>query len=250
MASDIVWITGASEGIGRSLALELDRRGRRVVASARNAERLATLSSETEGRIVGKPCDVTDAVSLARVVAEIEAEVGPISLAVLNAGVYTPMAADAFDLDVVRRTIEVNLMGVMNGLAPILPLMLGRGAGHIAIVASVAGYGGLPKSMSYGATKAALINLAEGLRFDLAPAGVKIQVVNPGFVETRATAVNDFAMPDLMKAEDAARAFADGLESEAFEIAFPKRFTRAMKLVNLLPYSLYFRVVGRSTGKS
>lgn len=249
MVSDIVWITGASEGIGRSLALELDRRGRQVVASARNVERLADLSAETAGRIIGKPCDVTDAAWLARIVGEIEAEVGPISLAVLNAGVYTPMAAGEFDLDVVRRTIDVNLMGVMNGLAPILPLMLARGKGHIVIVASVAGYGGLPKSMSYGATKAALINLAEGLRFDLAPAGVKIQVVNPGFVETRATAVNDFAMPDLMKAEDAARAFADGLETDAFEIAFPKRFTRAMKLVNLLPYSLYFKVVGRTTGK-
>lgn len=245
-----IWVTGASEGIGRALSLELATRGHEVIASARSAERLEALAAEVKGagRIVAAAADVTDAAALGRLVAMIEADRGPIDVAVLNAGIYTPMTAQAFDLETCRKTIDVNLMGVMNALAPLLPRMLARGHGHLALVASVAGYGGLPKSMSYGASKAALINLAEGLRFDCAPAGVKVQVINPGFVETRATSVNDFAMPGLMSPEAAAVAMADGLETDRFEIVFPWRFTTMLKLVNLLPYSLYFRLVGRSTG--
>lgn len=249
----VAWITGASEGIGRALALELARRGWRVAASARNAARLTELAAEAGARdwtIAVYPVDVTDDAGTARTVAAIEAEMGPIDLAVLNAGVYTPMSAAAFDVAVCRRTVEVNLMGVIHALGPVLPRMLGRRAGRIALVASVAGYGGLPQSMSYGATKAALINLAESLKFDCDPAGVVVQVINPGFVETRATAVNDFAMPALMAPEAAAVRIADGLQGRAFEISFPRRFVWALKLINILPYRLYFTLVARVTGKA
>lgn len=245
----LAWVTGASEGIGRALVLELVLRGHRVAASARNATRLQELAAEApEGAIIPVPLDVTDRAAVEAAFHDIEANHGAVSLAVLNAGIYTPMRAVDFDVGVCRQTIDVNLNGVIHGLGPVLPAMIARRSGRIALVASVAGYGGLPKSMSYGASKAALINLAESLRLDCEPLGVVIQVVNPGFVETRATAVNDFAMPALMTPEAAAKRIADGFASDRFEIVFPRRFTTVLKLINLLPYSLYFPLVRRFTG--
>jgi short-subunit dehydrogenase len=247
----LAWVTGASEGIGRALVLELVRRGHRVVATARNAERLAALAAEAAtlgGTVIPAAADVTDPSALETLIAGIESEHGPVGLAVLNAGVYTPMRARAFDVAICKRTVDVNLMGVINGLGPLLPRMLARKDGRIALVASVAGYAGLPNSMAYGATKAALINLAECLRLDCEGDGVIIQVVNPGFVETAATAVNDFEMPALMSAGAAAVRIADGLQTNQFEIVFPKRFTTVLKFLGLLPYPIYFPLVKRFTG--
>ena len=180
--------------------------------------------------------------------ARVEAEDGPIDIAVLNAGLYLPVRAEDFDRAKFETSFAVNLGGTVNALAPVLPRMLARGRGRIAFVASVAGYGGLPTSAAYGATKAALINMAESLKFDCDRHGVTVQVICPGFVDTPATEVNPFPMPFLLPVEDAARRIADGLETDRFEIAFPRRLAWILKAVNLLPYRLYFPLVARATG--
>ena len=247
MSPERVWITGASMGIGEALALRLARDGAEVVASARSADRLADLAKRADGRIVPWPLDITDAVAVGAAVAGIEAERGPIDVAVLNAGTHQPVSAAEFTADGLRRLIELNLFGTAACLEALMPRMIARGRGRIAVVASVAGYRGLPTSAYYGATKAALINLAESLRFDLARAGVTMQLIDPGFVKTPLTDRNEFPMPFLISAELAADRIASGLRSRRFEIAFPRRFVWMLKLLRCLPYALYFPLVGRST---
>jgi short-subunit dehydrogenase len=246
-----VWITGASSGIGRAVALEYARAGAVVAASARSADALAALAGEPAagGRIHAFTVDVTDRAAMAATVARIERELGAIELAILNAGTHQPVDAREFDAAVFDRLFAVNLTGTVNGLAAILPRLVARRAGHVALVASVAGYGGLPTAAAYGATKAALINLAEALKFDLDPVGVRVSLVNPGFVRTPLTDRNEFAMPALMDVEDAARALVRGLARGGFEVTFPRRFTYVLKLIRLLPYRLYFPLMARITRK-
>jgi NADP-dependent 3-hydroxy acid dehydrogenase YdfG len=247
----LVWITGASSGLGRAVALRYAEAGATVAASARAADALAALAAEPRagGRIHAWPADVTDRAALVDTVARVEAAHGPIALAVLNAGTHQPVDAQHFDAAVFERLIATNLMGTINGLHALLPAMIARRAGHIALVASVAGYGGLPTAAAYGATKAAMINLAEALKFDLDPLGVRLSLVNPGFVRTPLTDRNPFHMPALMEVDAAARALVRGLARDGFEVTFPRRFTYVLKLMRLLPYRLYFPLVARLTGK-
>ena len=238
-----VWITGASGGIGRALSLELVRRGWTVHATARSAEKLEALAQAAgagPGRVIPRPADVTDPEAMVRLVAEIEAE-GPLALAILNAGVYLPMRAQEFEAAKARKTFDVNLGGVVNALDPAMKAMIARGSGHLAITASVAGFGGLPQAAAYSATKAGLIAMAESLALDLMDLGVRISVINPGFVDTEATAVNDFEMPFLMQPQEAATRIADGLARPGFEITFPRRFAWFLRILNRLPNQLYFR---------
>ncbi len=247
----VAWITGASQGIGRALALELVARGWRVAASARSVDKLAALEAEVApdtGAIVAFALDVRDPKACAAALKRIEAEMGPVDLGVLNAGTHRPMTAESFDVEGVRALVDLNLMGTVNVLAPLLQRMRGRDQGQVAIVASLSGYRGLPTASGYGASKAALINLCEALKLDLAQTGVKIQVVNPGFVRTPLTDRNPFPMPDLISAERAARYLADGLEGASFEIRFPPRFALLMGLLRILPYRLYFPLIRRITG--
>lgn len=244
------WVTGASTGIGRATALLLAKRGWRVVVTARRQEDLENLKREAEGgygKIIPMAGDVTDAGRMAEIVEAIERDYCGVGLAVLNAGIYEPTWGEALDPVVCRRTIEVNLNGTLNCLIPASRAMRERRRGQIAIVSSVAGYGGLPASAAYGATKAALINLAESLKFDFDKMGLLIQAINPGFVDTPATRKNAFSMPFLMSVDDAAAALVEGLGSARFEIVFPKPFTRIMKLLNLLPYPVYFPLMNRMT---
>lgn len=247
------WITGASSGIGRELALALARRGVVVAASARSREALESLAAEAaaagSGRILPTPLDVSDRAAVkAAAEAAIRVFRGPPDLAVLNAGTYLPMSAAAFDAARFSAQVEVNLMGAVHMLDALLPAYLEARKGHIAIVSSVAGYRGLPTSAAYGATKAALINLAESLKYDLDRAGVKLQLVNPGFVKTPLTDKNDFKMPFLMPVDKAVERMIAGFQSGRFEITFPRRFTWTLKLLRLLPYRLYFAITRRRTG--
>lgn len=252
----VAWITGASSGIGRALALELADRGFRVAASARSRAGLEELAADALGAggaaaigpIDVHPLDVTDATATEAVVDAIESEAGPIALAVLNAGIYLPVSGADLDLDAFHRSFRVNLDGTVNGLVPLIARMKARGHGQIAIVSSVAGYSGLPTSAAYGATKAALINLAESLKFELDPLGIRIQVINPGFVETPATDRNPFPMPFLVPVNKAARRIADGLTEDRFEITFPRRFTWLLKFGRILPYRVYFPLARRLMG--
>ena len=246
----VAWVTGASTGIGRQTALKLAKRGWRVVATARSADKLEELVSEGStgyGYIIPLAGDVTDSERMASIIEEIERDHGGVGLAVLNAGIYEPMEGDELSVETFQSTFDVNLKGVVNCLVPLAHAMASKERGQIALVSSVAGYGGLPTSTAYGATKAGLINLAESLKFDFDKMGILIQIINPGFVDTPATKSNPFAMPLLMQVDAAADALIKGLDKGSFEVTFPKAFTYVMKLINLLPYWAYFFVINRMT---
>lgn len=239
------WITGASTGIGREIALQLAAAGVKVAASARSADKLAELGPG----ILAVPLDVTDAAACRAAVQLIEAQIGPIDLAVFGAGAYSPVAIDALDPGVFAQTMATNYMGVVNCLSATAPGMLARRRGHLSWIASVAGYVGLPKAAAYGPTKAALINLAESLYPEMKERGVAVSVINPGFVETPLTAQNDFPMPFLMKPEDAARRSLEGLARRRFEIAYPRRFVAILKAARALPYPVFFRLIASAVLK-
>jgi NAD(P)-dependent dehydrogenase (short-subunit alcohol dehydrogenase family) len=246
----VAWITGASSGIGKGVALELARRGWTVAISARRQTELAAVAGEAEGlkgRIIIHAVDVTDADAMEKTARTIEMAHGPIALAFFNAGIAPYVNAPDIDVKAVRQAFDVNVMGVVHGLSAVMPLMAGRRLGQIAVNASVAGYGGLPRSSAYGATKAALINMCEALKFDCDKLGIVLQLVNPGFIETPLTDKNDFPMPFLMNNDVAAKRCCDGFEKGGFEINFPKRLAYILKFINLLPYPLYFWLVGKAT---
>ena len=246
------WITGASSGIGRALALALARQGATVVVTARRADELQALAVEAAGlpgRVHVEAGDVADAARMEAIVAAAEAAIGPIEIAVLNAGIYLPVQGEAFDAGAFRKCVDVNVMGAVHGLAAVLPRMVARGRGRVAIMGSLAGYGGVPASAAYGATKAALINLAASLRLDLDGTGIVIQVINPGFVATARNAKSG-ALPFLMPVDEAVARIIAGLASDRFEIVFPRRFALLLKAINLLPYPLYFALVKRTAGKA
>jgi NAD(P)-dependent dehydrogenase (short-subunit alcohol dehydrogenase family) len=247
----VAWVTGASSGIGRATALELARRGWTVCATARRLEELETMAAEAAalpGRIVAHVGDVTDEAGMAALVEGIEVVHGPIALAFFNAGVAPYTRAGELDVAAFRQSMNVNVIGVANGLAPVLARMGQRRKGQVAVNASVAGYRGLPKAAAYGASKAAAIHLCEALKFDCDNLGVIMQVVNPGFIDTPLTRKNDFPMPFLMSMDDAAKRVVDGFERGGFEIIFPRRLAFILKVMRLLPYGLYFPLVARQTG--
>lgn len=239
-----VWITGASTGIGRDLALQLAARGLLVAASARSADKLAELARGND-RIRAYPLDVTDRAAVHETVRAISADLGPIDLAILNAGVWHPMKASEFDAGRAVESININYIGIVNALEPLISDMIAARKGHIALVASVAGYRGLPMAAAYAPSKAAIVSLAEVLRLELSRHGVKVSLINPGFVETPMTAVNTFPMPFILKPDDAARRIIRGLDRGKFEIAFPWQLVAILKLLRVLPYRIFFRVAGR-----
>lgn len=246
-----VWITGASSGLGRALALRYLKAGASVVGTARRFETLAEVASAAAGmtgQFHAQPGDLTKAGHAETLVDAIEQSAGPIGCAVLNAGTHIPEAADKFSAATVTSLLESNVMSVAYCLEALLPRMLARGRGQIAINASLAGYRGLPRAAAYGASKAALINMAESLRLELEPRGIAVRLINPGFVRTPLTDRNDFPMPFLMDVEKAAERLYQALEhGSGFEIVFPRRFAYILKFLRLLPYALYLPLVRRMT---
>ncbi len=239
-----VWIIGASTGIGFELAKQLSAKGIEVAASARNVSSLAAFP-----QLRSYALDVTDAAAVAKTFTHIEAELGPVDLVIAGAGKYKSVYAQELTLDDFRSTMDVNYMGVINLLDAVLPVFRARKSGHVAWIASVAGYVGLPRSAAYGPTKAALINLAEGLKPELEPFNIKTSVINPGFVRTPMTAGNDFPMPFLMEPDEAARRTIDGLAAGRFEIAYPTRFVVILKVLRLLPAWAFFALTRKLAGK-
>jgi NAD(P)-dependent dehydrogenase (short-subunit alcohol dehydrogenase family) len=236
--------------MGRALALRLARKGWTIAASARTAEDLEDLAAEAPpDSIHVYRLDVTDRDGAEATLARIEEDLGPLDLAVLNAGTHSPMTAEEFSVGKVRLLVETNLMGTVNCLAPTMARFLERRSGQIAVVASLAGYRGLPTAAAYGASKAALINMCEALYPELERAGVRLTLINPGFVETPLTDRNEYDMPFLISAETAAEQICRGLESSAFECSFPWRFAVSMKFLRLLPDRLFFVVTRRMLGK-
>lgn len=239
------WIVGASSGIGRATAAALHARGARVWVSARSGPALADFAAAHPGARA-LAVDVADADALRSAAATVLGD-GPLDLVMYCAGHYRPLRATAFDLQEALRHQQVNYVGALHLLDAVLPGLLAHG-GHLSLVSSVAGYRGLPMSLGYGPTKAALILLAETLYLDLRERGVGVSVVNPGFVETPLTAQNRFRMPALQTPKQAAEAILRGWARGRFEIHFPRRFTLPMKLLRLLPFYLHAPLVRRWTG--
>lgn len=240
----VAWVTGAGSGIGEALALRLAEEGWQVAVSARSRADLERLVGK-DPHISAFPMDVTDGAAATLAVADIEARLGPVELAVLNAGTYKPVSAKAFTAANVAANFDVNVMGTAKCLEPLMPRMIERRRGHIAVVSSLTGYVGLPTAAGYGATKAALINMCEALEPELAVHGVKVTVINPGFVDTPLTRKNDFAMPFLISVQDAADRIVRGLNSGKFEIAFPLRMSVAIRLLAALPHPLRLAITRR-----
>jgi NAD(P)-dependent dehydrogenase (short-subunit alcohol dehydrogenase family) len=242
-----IWVIGASDGIGAAVARLLLDHGAWVALSARRQGLLEQVCA-IEPQALALALDITDHASVLAARDRLLREWGRLDLVLVVAGGYNEMRADSFDLAAANRLIDLNVRGVYHCLDAVLPLLLRQGAGGIGIVASVAGYGGLPKALAYGPTKAALINLTESLYLDLHPRGIGVYQINPGFVATALTAGNDFHMPVLISAEQAAWEVLAGLERGAFHIHFPRRFSNVLRLMRLLPYRLYFWLVRRVTG--
>jgi len=208
-----IWITGASSGIGAEVAQLYAQAGHTVFASARINKAFEQIVQHSSAKL---------------------------DLAILNAGYYEPVEFEDLTLEHFEKTYDVNLMGVVRCLLPLLRYFSNNNKGHIAVVSSVSGFRGLPKAAAYGSSKAALINMAESLKPECNALGIKLSLVNPGFVKSKLTDQNKFKMPFIMETEDAAKRIVHGLESSAFELTFPKRFTYWLKLFRILPYKLYF----------
>jgi NAD(P)-dependent dehydrogenase (short-subunit alcohol dehydrogenase family) len=236
LSGTVAWVVGGSSGIGAAVARELQSRGARVAISARRQDQLDAVSG---GTMLAVAADVTDPTSLTAAASRIRDEMGPIDLAVLAAGYWKQMTATDWDTKTFNRHVEVNLIGMSNSIAAVLPQMLARRSGVIAGISSVAGYRGLTGSEAYGATKAGQINLLESLRIHVARKGVRVITVCPGFVRTDLTAGNDFPMPFIIDADTAGRSICDGLERERSEIVFPVRMALLMKAARLAPVGLW-----------
>ena len=236
-----VWMIGASTGIGRATASALHANGARVVVSARKLAALDTFVAEHPSS-VALVLDATDGAAIQAAAQSLLAQ-GPLDCVVYCAGHYQAMRADAIDLPDMLRHVEVNYLGALRVMDAVLPALIARGAGHFSLVGSVAGYRGLPNSLAYGPTKAALINLAETLYSDVHARGIGVSIINPGFVQTPLTAGNAFDMPALLTPEQAAQAIVKGWAQGRFEIHFPKRFTLWLKLLRILPNRLFFGLV-------
>lgn len=264
----VIWITGASTGIGRACALEFARRGARVALSARSKEGLDALVAEIESehqrksgegatasnppanpprppRAIALPLDVTDRAANHEAVARIEATFGSLDVAFLNAGICEYVDARCFDADTFERQMRVNYMGIVYGVEAALPALRRSRLPRIVGMSSTAATGGLPRGMAYAATKAAVKLFMESLRIDLLRERIPVTVVCPGFVRTPLTDKNDFPMPLIMPAERAARIVADGIARGAYEISFPKIFSRTFKWIAMLPGPAYVAIMGR-----
>ena len=241
-----VWLIGASSGIGLATAKALHDAGARVVVSARKAELLQAFVDAHPGS-QAVVLDVSDAAAIAQAAKYVHAQQG-LDVVMYCAGYYQAMRATNYDLPDMLRHLDINYTGALRVLDAVLPTLVAQGKGHLSFISSVAGFRGLPQSLAYGPTKAALINLAETLYYDLSPHGVGVSLINPGFVETPLVAANDFAMPALITPEKAASEILKGWRKGQFHIHFPKRFTRMLLLLRLLPYRWYFALVRRSTG--
>ena len=231
-----IWIIGASHGLGRALAKTLDAQGARLVISARSANRLNELALELNGATV-IPMDVTDMMSVHRAM-EVA---GTVDHLVYNAGAYDPMHALEWNTDQALKMADVNFLGAMRMIGAVLPGFRAVGRGEITLIGSLAGYRGLPRAVGYGASKAALVSLAETLRSDLAGSGITVRIVNPGFIKTRLTDKNSFAMPQIMEPEAAAAKVARAMCRRRFRTDFPWPFSLVIRTLAILPDALVLR---------
>jgi short-subunit dehydrogenase len=238
-----VWVIGASSGIGAATARELLKRGARVAISAR---REAELNQVAGSEMVVAVADVSNRESVDVAAQKVRAALGGIDVVLINAGFWQQMDVTDWDRDLFARHVEVNLLGMNNCVGAVLPQMVAARSGTIVGVASVAGYRGLTGAEAYGATKAAQINMLEGMRVALDRKGVQVVTVCPGFVKTGLTESNSFPMPFLIEAGEAAESICNGLERGQMEIVFPLPMAALMKVARVLPVRLWAKAFGRA----
>lgn len=234
------WLIGASEGLGREVAFALSRAGAEVIVSARNAERLDELVAALPGKGSAVPLDVADRAAVEAAAAQI----GRLDGMVYLAGVYWPMKATEWKQAEAEQMADINFMGGLRAVGAVLPAMLAQGSGHIVLTGSLSGFRGLPGGIGYGASKAGLMHLAESLQADLRHTPVQVQLINPGFIRTRLTEKNDFAMPFIMEPEAAAREFFEHMNDDAFKKSFPFGFSLLFRISQFMPDWLYYRLFG------
>ena len=245
--SNTVWITGASSGIGKALAIKFAQEGWQVAASARRENLLVDLN-KLNSNISSFPLDVTSIEKTITTFQEILSKLNKIDLCVFSTGTYDPKKEREIDEQQIRKVMEVNFFGTLNCIKAVEKYFKNKKTGHISIVSSVSGYRGLPNSTGYGASKAALINLSESLYLDFKRYNVRVSLISPGFIKTPMTDKNDFKMPFIKSAEFAAEKIYKGLiKSKAFEITFPKQLTIVLKILRILPYWKYFYLIRRLT---
>ncbi len=249
MSGARVWLTGASYGIGRSLAIELARSGARVGITARSADKLEQLRSDIEaagGNAMPLPGDVTDPAAMQELAQRMRSEMGGIDILIANAGTHLRTEIERFDVAEYMSLMNLNYAGALNCIEAVLPEMLRSGSGQIVGVASLAGYRGVPSAAAYGASKAALIHFLESMRFDVQDRGIAVTIVNPGFVKTPLTDKNEFRMPFMIDSDRAARIIRRGIERRKREIAFPRPFSTFIKFLRILPMPLYIALMGKT----
>lgn len=235
------WLVGASEGLGRALAAKMSAAGAELVLSARTEARLADLAAELPGKAQVVPCDIADTAS----VRAAAAAAGEIDGVVFLSGVYWPQAAQAWEAEQVEAMCDINFTGCARVLGAVVPAMVARDRGHIVLTGSLSGFRGLPGAIGYAASKAGVMSLAECLHADLRGSGVRVQLANPGFIKTRLTDKNDFAMPFLMTPEQAAAAMFDHMQTDAFKVSFPWLFSLLFRGGQFLPDWAWYRLFAR-----
>jgi short-subunit dehydrogenase len=248
----VVWLVGASSGIGAALVPELARVGARLVISARRADELERVAAESQGpgaRVLVKAVDVADAGAVSSVAREIAAECGPVEVLIYGAGQWEPVDVEGWDTASIERQIAVNYVGFVRAVGTVLPAMIARHNGDIVGIASVSGYAGFPRAEAYGSTKAAMIALLQSLRIDLKKHGVGVTTVNPGFVDTPLTKKNDFPMPFMISSREAAERIILGLLAGEREVHFPKRLSWPLKLLTALPAPVYEAIAARTMAR-
>ena len=245
----IIWITGASSGIGKALAIKFAEKGWTVAASARREGLLEDLNKFNQN-IYSFPLDVTEIENCKLVANKIIEKFGGIDICVFGTGMHDPKSEKRFNLNKIREIMEVNYFGTMNSINSIYEYFSEKKNGQISIISSVAGYRGLPAAGAYCASKAALTSYAESLNFDMQMKNVKVSLISPGFIKTPMTDQNDFPMPMIKSPEFAANEIFKGLtEKKSFEIHFPKAFTYFLKFLQILPSSIYFKLVSKGMKK-
>ena len=238
-----IWITGASSGIGHALAIKFVKEGWQVAASARRENLLKEISNEYPN-IHSFPLDVTDSEKCKTVFNEIINKLGDIQICVFCTGIHDPKSEKSLNLEKINNIMKVNFFGTINSINAVYDYFKKKKSGHISVVSSVAGFRGLPAGGAYCASKSALTTFAESLYFDMKRSNVRVSVVHPGFIKTPMTDQNDFPMPMIKSAEFAADKIFKGLiQSNAFEIHFPKQFTYIMKILKIMPNWIYLKLI-------
>jgi len=238
-----IWITGASSGIGKALAIKFAREGWKVAASARRENLLKELNQENEN-IHPFPLDITSIDQCKNVFQNIIEKFKDIEISIFGTGIHDPKSEKKFNLDKIRKIMEVNYFGTMNSINAVYDYYNNKKSGQISIISSVAGYRGLPAAGAYCASKSALTSFAETLQFEMKRKNVRVSLISPGFIKTPMTDQNDFPMPMIKSPEFAAEQIYIGLiKKKGFEIHFPKAFTYFLKFLRILPNSIYFKLI-------